>query len=282
MGLYEGVLLHPKLKVLRLERFCWLSDVLDSMRWGEVNSRLTRLELHDCSLDPDSLKHILTRCSKLQHLAIDLGGPSKRSGNYEVDVDEFGKVLKELGKSLITLMFSTRNHEESSWKNLELSTVTGCIGSLKEFTSLEHLTITRKNLCSPSGTQENHDNKMIYLHDALPKSLTTLQLIAELDDYHTGHDGIEWSAFNIHTDVQICELIQGRYCPDLNRIDITRIVLPDLFQSGDIDDINHLGDDWHVTWDENEDLGGLLNFHKTMIRSTDSPTLTDEEIEDLY
>jgi hypothetical protein len=154
MDVFEGALLLPKLKTLSLTNFAWLITKPEEMRRGSVPSLLTRLELHNCLIEPFALGHILARCKNLKHLTIDLHKYSPLPV-YGSSLNSFGDVLREFGKHLETLLFSAKAVEEFQGYNT-WPTILGCVGSLKELGSLRHLGINRKKLAAQQDRRKMH------------------------------------------------------------------------------------------------------------------------------
>ncbi|KAH6956495.1 hypothetical protein DER45DRAFT_567114 [Fusarium avenaceum] len=258
---YEGVFLLPKLKTLSLTNFEWLVRNSEKMRWGSMPSLLTRLELHNCCIEPLSLTHILTRCKNLKHLTISIEGLSELISEYEWNVYGFGDVLRELGRGLETLLFSTKAVEEiqgySTWP-----TILGCVGSLKELGSLRHLGIERRYNGRPSGSEFENGSEIV-LSDALPRSLKTLHLITEEGTWRELRDEIAYHAFHKCENEQVCKLILAESCPELCRVDITRITgLADI-EGNRFEITSELGGRWHMerTPDEKTWSGTRARLH---------------------
>ncbi|KAJ4259667.1 hypothetical protein NW762_007597 [Fusarium torreyae] len=275
MSQYEGLLLLPNLKFLRLTRFEWLSHTSHNMRWGSVPSHLTKLDLVDCMLEPASLRQILTRCKSLSYLSIDFAGtlskPARGGQFYSINLQLFGDVLRELGQNLTELVFTTINFEKYCGVTEERK---GKLGSLEELTSLRHLTVSRQNLVGPRSVNEDHQIKLV---DALPPSLQTLELVSEdtnpLQFIVNGRMGThnDWPEYFRETDHQVVIAIVTGLCPDLHKVIINRYGQTTKVWSCRFDSV--IGG-WHV---EEQRIETQPKFNRVEIRANMRTIITRTE-----
>lgn len=269
INLYEGVLLLPKLKTLSLTNFSWLIGKKWKMKWGSVPCLLTKLELHNCWIEPLTLSHILTRCKNLKHLTVDLEEYSKLMRVYDLRLYGFGDALRELGGDLETLMFSTKAvgdfQEYSSWP-----TILGCLGSLKELRSLLNLSNHRRITRRTAGSEEDafENGSEIVLADALPHSLKTLHLITEGESWWDQRDRNGFHAFHERENEQVCNLLLSESCPELCRVDITRITPLTDIEGKRFEITSELDNRWHMekTLDEKARNGTQAQLHTALCK----------------
>ncbi|EXK31337.1 hypothetical protein FOMG_13049 [Fusarium oxysporum f. sp. melonis 26406] len=167
---FSGILNHPCVKALRLDGFAVWHCTCMRLNWGKAPSNLTRLDLDNCILQPTSLKRILEKCRSLTHLNMALtgfGDVKDPTHNFE----DFGIVLREHGRNLVELSIT-----KPMW-DPHIADPFNFIGPLKELTVLKHLSIGRLNFVGPIDDDTKKD---ITIHDALPQSLETLTIEAEV------------------------------------------------------------------------------------------------------
>ncbi|KAM0086311.1 hypothetical protein ACKRZS_001497 [Fusarium odoratissimum] len=167
---FSGILNHPCVKALRLDGFAVWHCTCMRLNWGKAPSNLTRLDLDNCILQPMSLKRILEKCRSLTHLNMALTG----SGDVKDPThnsEDFGIVLREHGRNLVELSIT-----KPMW-DPHIADPFNFIGPLKELTVLKHLSIGRLNFVGPIDDDTKKD---ITIHDALPQSLETLTIEAEV------------------------------------------------------------------------------------------------------
>ncbi|KAL7758101.1 hypothetical protein ACKLNR_012628 [Fusarium oxysporum f. sp. zingiberi] len=170
---FSGILNHPCVKALRLDGFAVWHCTCMRLNWGKAPSNLTRLDLDNCILQPMSLKRILEKCRSLTHLNMALtgfGDVKDPTHNFE----DFGIVLREHGRNLVELSIT-----KPMW-DPHIADPFNFIGPLKELTVLKHLSIGRLNFVGPIDDDTKKD---ITIHDALPQSLETLTIEAEVAGY---------------------------------------------------------------------------------------------------
>ncbi|KAF5011745.1 hypothetical protein FDECE_2156 [Fusarium decemcellulare] len=144
----------------------------------------------------------------LQFLSIELGGRERdfyAEEDREVDLDEFGNALRELGDNLVELDLRTEEFR-FQWD------IDGAIGSLRSLKSLRHLTMFRENL--PWSEDEPDDG--IRLAEALPPLLETLELFAPM------RLGSPPADFPYNVKDEIYDLITGGDFPNLRKLVLWR------------------------------------------------------------
>ncbi|KPM43216.1 hypothetical protein AK830_g3311 [Neonectria ditissima] len=205
----EALLLNPRLETLRLLGFDWTGYEVNLMRQKYQPCSFTLLQLKESIVDASGLQNILKRCNKLADLTIELGD-SRREGwdreedSWEVDLDQFGALLRKHGKNLTALDLHTEEYKAAH-------SADGRIGSLRELNALKHLRITKVDLLGSS--YETQSPGKLRLEDALPHSLETLYLHFE-DSYYAGQ-GIDKQGHQ-----ELYELITGGQFSDLREVKV--------------------------------------------------------------
>lgn len=166
----EAIFLHPMLKTLRLLGIDWRGAHAQLLKWNSYPSNLKTLELNDCFIDAVGLENILKRFPVLDTLIIELGGRYRTCpGDWEVDLHQFGQVLRKYGQRLSTLSLHCEGYES------ELMDLYSSIGSLQSLQALRHLAITKQRLLGAGGSDGT--SKILKLEEALPPFLETLSFI---------------------------------------------------------------------------------------------------------
>ncbi|KAM0541478.1 hypothetical protein ACHAPJ_013213 [Fusarium lateritium] len=162
----EPILLHPTLKRLRTLGIRWNWEENRRLRWPDRRSKLQYLDLKESIIDAAGLRNVLTRCPNLKGLLIEMAGSRREEDLSEdswiVDLDDFGNILRELGRGLEELDIHTLAYKSNRCPD-------GIIGSLQTLSSLKHLKIDeedflRARVMTPA------------LNEALPPSLQTLYM----------------------------------------------------------------------------------------------------------
>jgi hypothetical protein len=76
--------------------------------------------------------------------------------------------------------------------------------------------------------------------------LKTLHLISEEGTWWKLRDGIEYHAFHERENEQVCNLLLAESCPELFRVDITRITSLANIEGNRFEITSELGDRWHM------------------------------------
>lgn len=166
----EAVLLHPNLKTLRLLGSNWLQRSLDLLRWPNEPCGVQFLELRESLVEASSLRHILTRFRGLRTLLVHLADCARYDDDeteWEMNLDEIGSLLRELGQGLVELSLHTNNYEGHGDG---LSQLEGHLGSLREMRSLKHLSVVYNDLIDADAELTD----LPAIADVLPCSLETL------------------------------------------------------------------------------------------------------------
>ncbi|KAL6355105.1 hypothetical protein LRP88_11522 [Fusarium phalaenopsidis] len=164
----EPVLLHPTLTTLRLYGVSLLQHSIRNFKFPNEPCNLEYLDLEECLFDHSSLEIILTRCKKLKRLSMESAGQRRYSfwddGSWDLDLPEFGNVLKKLGQNL---EFFNLNCDHSDEPHVAL----GYIGTtLRDLNGLSHLKIRLSDLV------ETERKQIAPLAGALPPTIETLHL----------------------------------------------------------------------------------------------------------
>lgn len=174
----EAALLHANLKTLRLLGSSWLNRSLKLLKWPGEPCGVQFLELRESLVEASSLRHILTRFKSLRTLIIHLtdGRRYDDEGHWDLNLDEFGAILRELGQDLVELSLHNNN-----FRNYPVGTgeYEGYRGSLVELRSLRHLSVAIEHLVDDILQREDRE-EVPKLADVFPPSLETL---------HLHHDG---------------------------------------------------------------------------------------------
>lgn len=207
----EPVLLHPTLKTLRLLGVDWTRVGMRGMVWQEERSNVEVLELKECLLDAAGLKDVLTRFPSLKSLSIQFADFQRVDSRqqWEVDLEEFGRVLREHGAKLTRLHFHTLEYETVGSKE-------GVLGSITPLASLRHLRTTKHDLVgTPWRNRRTGELRAaIPLREVLPASLETLYL------YHDNtHEGLPGSrAADMPGVEELCGLVTSGEFPELREV----------------------------------------------------------------
>ncbi|KAM0426496.1 hypothetical protein ACHAPT_008187 [Fusarium lateritium] len=159
----EPMLLHPTLKTLRTDFVGWDRHDVSKFKWPNHISNLEHLELMDCSIDSEGLRSVLTRCTNLRQLSIQLdrvegSADDPLPSGLSIDLDEFGNILREHGRGLVSLDLDTQGYRRHGFIN-------GSLGPLRELSSLRHLRVVPQDLFHTASCSRS-----------LPLSLETLFL----------------------------------------------------------------------------------------------------------
>ena len=193
--------------------------------------QLEDLELKDCFIDSTGLRSILTRCNKLRRLAIELTHVRRiRSETYpqyehwEIDFDEFGIVLKELGSSLAEFDFDSFGYELGNGQD-------GRLGSLEQLSSLRHLRVFKNDLLGDQMNREREETPTLTLCETLPRCLETLHI------YFPCHSPIRGAGARDHEETyqELYNLITQNEFPSLRQITVERHADPS--KSGEWDQV---------------------------------------------
>ncbi|KAF4952604.1 hypothetical protein FGADI_6676 [Fusarium gaditjirri] len=188
---------HPSIKTLRFDGFALLHSTCMRLNWNKGPSNLTRLDLENCLVQPMSLKRILEKCTRLTHLNMDLTGHGDLKDPSQ-NLEEFGVVLREHGRNLVELSIM-----KPIW-DPHIADPFNFIGPLKELTVLRHLSISRNNFVGPI---DDETKNIITMHDALPESLETLNIEAEVA-------GCYCDVYRVRqTEELICNMLQYEQLP---------------------------------------------------------------------
>ncbi|KAJ4129061.1 hypothetical protein NW768_007592 [Fusarium equiseti] len=212
----EPILLHPALKVLRTFGIEWIGDKSRQLRWLDQASNLLCLDLKESVIDATGLRSILTRCPNLKSLSIQLADSSREQDGEEavwiVDLDDFGNVLRQLGRGLEELEIHTLDYTS------EHSTE-GRLGLLQALSSLKHLKVDKEGLLGPVREPGGEVSRpALRFDEALPPSLETLYL-HWADNYH----GEYWYKDRRQiVDKETHELIMEDKMPNLREIKVEK------------------------------------------------------------
>jgi hypothetical protein len=177
----QPIFRHPTLKRLRTLGIDWIGKDKKPLMWPTQDSNLQYLDLKESIIDAAGLRGILTRCPSLKGLSIEMAPHHRESveheENWEVDLEEFGKVLRQFGQNLEEFAIHTVNY--NSYHGTE-----GRLGSLQTLTSLKHLKTGRDELLGPiRGLYEEMETPALQFDEALPPFLETLFLYPSRYDY---------------------------------------------------------------------------------------------------
>ncbi|KAJ3545956.1 hypothetical protein NM208_g2254 [Fusarium decemcellulare] len=169
----EPLLLHPTLKTLRTLGMDWCYDAVEVLKWPNHVSNLMHLDLKECIIDATGFRTILTRCPCLLELSIQMAdcrrAMDREEDSWEVDLAEFGRILRHQGRRLETFELHTLEYE--AWNASD-----GVLGSLRELESLKHLKVIRKDFIGREELFGEVDPDAISWEDALPPWIETLYL----------------------------------------------------------------------------------------------------------
>ncbi|KAF9767752.1 hypothetical protein IL306_015041 [Fusarium sp. DS 682] len=175
---------------------------------------------------------MLERCRSLKKLTMALSVEAP-TGYITRNLGMFGSVLRECGQNLTELAILTKGPDTLLLKP------DSRIGSLKELTSLTHLSISRLNLVGP--VSEDTEQK-IMLGDALPQSLEFLTLEPEVELTTWWR---VWAPIFNNTERQIIDMLKFRqHPPNLKRV---HMKLPEAIEAQNF--LHHTlieFDGWHI------------------------------------
>ncbi|KAJ4246051.1 hypothetical protein NW762_013796 [Fusarium torreyae] len=164
----EPILLHPTLKRLRTLGIRWNGEESRQLKWPDQRSNLQYLDLKESIIDAAGLRSVLSRCPNLKGLLIEMAGYRREEGLSEdgwiVDLNDFGNILRELGRGLEELDIHTLEYK--SYRCTD-----GRIGSLQTLSLLKHLKIDEEDFLTVRGMAP-----ALRLNDTLPPTLQTLYL----------------------------------------------------------------------------------------------------------
>lgn len=205
----EALLLHPNLRTLRLFGINWLQPSLDLLRWTKEPCGIHLLDLRECVVEASSVRYILSRFTSLHTLLVHLDG-GRYLGilgetEWDIQLDEFGSVLRELGQGLNNLCLDT---------NLSCPgrQCRGHLGSLREMRSLKHLKVAYSNLINMSESIDDVPK----MADVLPHSLETIHLLCESQH----HDDKHYKERCRHISQVVTEMLENGQMPYLRRVTV--------------------------------------------------------------
>ncbi|KAJ0104414.1 hypothetical protein J7T55_010878 [Diaporthe amygdali] len=209
----EAALLHPNLKVLRLLGIDWLQKSLRLLKWPDEPCSVQLLELKENLIEASSLRHIFSRFTSLRTLLIHLADCRRYMYDtdeieWEVYLNEFGSILRELGQDLVEFSLHTTNFESDG-------ICEGHLGSLREMRSLRHLKVIYTDLVNTRVEPSEQVSKLV---DVLPPSLETLHL--HWDDRHCGQEYYKRRCEYVNQGVT--ELLEHGHMPNLRQVSIER------------------------------------------------------------
>jgi hypothetical protein len=177
----QPIFRHPTLKTLRALGIDWIGKDKKPLMWPTQDSNLQYLDLKESIVDSAGFGDILTRCPSLKGLSIEMAAHHRESlehsENWEVDLDEFGKLLRQFGQNLEEFAINTVNYNNFHGTQ-------GRLGSLQTFTSLKHLKTGRDELLGPiRGLYDEEETPALRFDEALPPFLETLFLYPSRYDY---------------------------------------------------------------------------------------------------
>lgn len=210
----EAVLLHPNLKTLRLFGSNWLQKSLDLLRWPKEPCGVQFLELRESLVEASSLRHILTRFGGLRTLLVHLAGCARYDDDeteWEMNLDEIGLLLRELGQDLEELSLDTNNYEEY---DEGFGQCEGHLGSLREMRSLKHLSVVYKDLIDDSAEPLEAPT----LADVLPCTLETLHF--HWDEKYRGEESYRRRCGYVNDAVR--KLLERGHMHNLRQVSIER------------------------------------------------------------
>ncbi|EEU37122.1 uncharacterized protein NECHADRAFT_86731 [Fusarium vanettenii 77-13-4] len=132
--------------------------------------------------------------------------------DWNVDLNEFGDVLRELGQNLVKLELVTR-----SYRHVLGLDVSGKVGSLQSLKSLKHLSISRNDFV---GAED--DPTTIPLVEALPTSIEVMDFREDVTDSQMRQ--AEYGYEKMHD--EIYGLAVGGQFPGLRKITLFRRGIP--------------------------------------------------------
>ncbi|CAJ0554440.1 Ff.00g129530.m01.CDS01 [Fusarium sp. VM40] len=175
----QPIFRHPTLKRLRALGIDLLEKDKKPLIWPTEGSNLQYLDLKESIIDAAGMRGILTRCPRLKGLSMEMAPHHRESDqhveDWEVDLEEFGNVLRQFGQNLEDFAIDTNNY--NNYHSTE-----GRLGSLQTLISLKHLNTGRDELLGPiRGLYEESETPALQFDQALPPFLETLFL------YHCGY-----------------------------------------------------------------------------------------------
>ncbi|KAF4466777.1 hypothetical protein FALBO_6351 [Fusarium albosuccineum] len=211
----EPLLLHPSLKTLRTLGMDWCHDEVEVLKWPNHVSNLMYLDLKECLIDATGFQAILTRCPCLVGLSIQMAcclrAQDRDQDSWEVDLVEFGRILRHDGRRLESFELHTLDYEDAN-------STDGILGSLRELESLKHLKVMRKDLVGREIIFGEVDPDAISWEDALPPWIETLYL--HWDGSYFSKSWFETMREGLAK--ELCDLIAGGQFPNLHKIEWER------------------------------------------------------------
>ncbi|KAI8712650.1 hypothetical protein NCS52_01363600 [Fusarium sp. LHS14.1] len=177
---FELILLHPTLRTLQLSGLDWTENKIMDMEWPDYPCNLRQLDLDECIVDASTMRDVLSRCTKLEISTI-----SARSHgiagqipyrDWNMDLNEFGDVLRELGQNLVEFELDT-------WAYRRVRDARGKVGSLQSLKAVTHLSIARNDFVVAED-----DPRAIPLVEALPTSIEIVDFKGDVIDSQMGHE----------------------------------------------------------------------------------------------
>lgn len=213
---FESILLHPNLRTLKLSEFAWTEDAVMSMELPNYPCNLRQLNLDKCVVDSSTMRHVLSRCPKLETFTITAGSYALLSidhlySEWEVNLNEFGDALRELGQNLVRFELDMSTYRYSR-------DATGKIGSLQSLKALTHLSIPRNDFV---GAED--DMTAVPLAEALPTSIEVMDFKEDITDSEMGQEVYGYE--KMHD--ELYSLAVGGRFPNLREITLFRQGIPD-------------------------------------------------------
>lgn len=211
---FELILLHPNLRTLQLSGFDWTENKIMYMKWPNYPCNLRQLNLDACIVDASTMRDVLSRCTKLEIFTISAGSPGIAGQipyrDWNVDLNEFGDILRELGQNLVKFELDT-------WAYRRVRDARGKIGSLQSLKALTHLSIARNDFVGA----EDHPSA-ISLVEALPISIEVMDFKGDVIDSQMGHE--EYRYEKMHDEMY--RLAVGGQFPSLRAMTLFRPGIP--------------------------------------------------------
>ncbi|RSL66593.1 hypothetical protein CEP54_003752 [Fusarium duplospermum] len=214
---FETILLHPNLRTLKLSGFDWTEPRIIDMRWQGYPSNLRQVNLDKCIVDASTVRDVLSRCKGLEVLTITAGSfdlvPHLRPRVWEIDLYEFGDVLRGLGQKLVMFELDTYEYRYNGVPR-------GKIGSLDNLKALRYLSISRNDFIGPEDDSGAING--FHLAEVLPTSIEVMDFREDMSEQALGQNEYEYG--RLHDDIYSV-LVCGRF-PSLRKLELTRLGIP--------------------------------------------------------
>ncbi|KAL2673858.1 hypothetical protein Neosp_012302 [[Neocosmospora] mangrovei] len=160
------------------------------------------------------MRNVLSRCTKLEIFTISAGSPGIAGQipyrDWNVDLNEFGDILRELGQNLVKFKLDT-------WDYRCVRDAMGKVRSLQSLKALTHLSIARNDFV---GAED--DPSAIPLAEALPPLIEIMDLKEDKTDSQMGQEVYGYE--KMHDEMY--RLAVGGQFPSLREMRLSRCGIP--------------------------------------------------------